>query len=74
MYKLDELSLALTGIIATMGGWTVSRLYKSADKAHSRIEKLEKSLVDRPYLESQLAPIRQDVNLILQHLLEKKKD
>ena len=72
MYKLDELSLALTGIIATMGGWTVSRLYKSADKAHSRIAVLEKSLVDRAYLESQLAPMRADINLILKTLLEKK--
>jgi hypothetical protein len=33
---------------------------------------LEINLVDRPYLESQLAPIRQDLNLILKHLLEKK--
>tara|TARA_R110002167_G_scaffold291652_1_gene496462 strand:- start:425 stop:592 length:168 start_codon:yes stop_codon:yes gene_type:complete len=55
-----------------MGGWTVSRLYKSADKAHSRIAVLEKSLVDRPYLESQLAPMRTDINLILKTLLEKK--
>jgi hypothetical protein len=72
LFKLDGISLALTSVIATMGGWTVSRLYKSADKAHSRIAVLEKSLVDRPYLESQLAPMRADINLILKTLLEKK--
>jgi len=72
LYKLDELSLALTGVLATVSGWIILRLYKSTDKAHSRIAILEKSLVDRSYLESQLAPIRADINLILKTLLEKK--
>ena len=52
--------------------WMIRRLFKSVDKAHARINVLERNLVDRAYLESQLAPIRQDLNLILKHLLESK--
>ncbi len=70
--KLNELFLAATGIITAGVAFLIRRLFRSADKAEARISLLEKSLVDRPYLEGQLAPIRQDLNLILKHLLEKK--
>ena len=74
MEKINELLLAAVGIISGISTFVIRRLFRSVDKAHSRLNELEKGLVTRPYLESQLAPIRQDVNLILQHLLEKKKD
>jgi len=70
--KLTELFFAAVGIISGISAWTIRRLFRSVDKAHSRISLLEKNLVDRPHLESQLTPIRQDLNLILKHLLEKK--
>ena len=70
--KLNELLISAVGIISLISAFIIKRLFSSVDKAHARINILEKNLVDRPYLESQLAPIRQDLNLILKHLLEKK--
>ena len=70
MEKINEIVLSIIGLFLAMSGWVVRRLFKSVDQAHARITTLEKSLVDRPYLESQLAPIRTDLNLILSHLLE----
>ena len=61
------------GIISGISAWIIRKLYRSTEKAHARISTLEKSLVDRPFLESQLAPIRTDLNLILSHLLEHRK-
>ena len=72
MDKISELLLAALGIIGGSVAWAIRRLFKSADKAHARINILEKSLVDRAYLESQLTPIRQDLKMILAHLLENK--
>jgi hypothetical protein len=71
--KLSEYLLAAVGVISGISAWVIRRLFRSVDKAHARITILEKSLVDRAYLESQLAPIRQDLNLILSHLLEHRK-
>jgi hypothetical protein len=70
--KLNELLIAAVGIIGGFIAFIIKRLHRSVDKAHARINVLEKNLVDRPFLESQLTPIRQDLNLILKHLLEKK--
>tara|TARA_R110002096_G_scaffold268131_1_gene461787 strand:- start:1024 stop:1305 length:282 start_codon:yes stop_codon:yes gene_type:complete len=73
LQKLNEWLIVAVGIIGGITGFTIKRLHRSVDKAHSRITSLEKLLVDRPFLESQLAPIRQDLNLILSHLLEHRK-
>ena len=70
--KLNELLLTAIGIISGISAFIIRRLFRSVDKAHARINVLEKNLVDRAFLESQLTPIRQDLNLILKHLLEKK--
>ena len=72
MEKLNELVLATTASFAAMGVWFFKRLFKSIDIAHERIDKLESQQVDRNYLETQLAPIREELNIIVQHLLEKK--
>tara|TARA_R110002020_G_C16298459_1_gene772966 strand:+ start:684 stop:935 length:252 start_codon:yes stop_codon:yes gene_type:complete len=71
--KINEIVLGIIGLFVAMSGWIIRRLFRSVDKAHARISVLEKNLVDRAYLESQLAPIRQDLNLILSHLLEHRK-
>ena len=71
--KLSEYLLAAIGIISGISAFIIRKLYRSTDKAHARISNLEKNIVDRPFLESQLAPIRQDLNLILSHLLEHRK-
>jgi hypothetical protein len=70
--KLNELLIAAVGIIGGFIAFIIKKLHRSVDKAHDRINALEKNLIDRAYLESQLTPIRQDLNLILKHLLEKK--
>ena len=73
MEKINEILVSIVGASVAFFGWIVRRLFKSIDKAHERITTLEKSIVDRQYLESQLAPIRQDLTLILSHLLEHRK-
>jgi hypothetical protein len=72
MDKMSE--LLITMITASIAGlaWILKRLFKRIDEAHHRIDKLDK-LVDRPYLETQLAPIRGEVSLILKTLLETSK-
>jgi hypothetical protein len=70
--KLNELFIAAIGVVSGISAFIIRRLFRSVDKAHARINVLEKTLVDRSFLESQLTPIRQDLNLILKHLLEKK--
>ncbi len=72
MDKINELFVAALGVIGGLVAWVIRRLFKSVDKAHARINVLEKNLVDRAYLESQLTPIRQDLKMILAHLLENK--
>jgi len=73
MDKINEFFVTAIGIISAGVAFLIRRLFRSVDKAHARINVLEKNLVDRPFLESQLAPIRQDLNLILSHLLEHRK-
>ena len=70
--KVTEIFLAAVGIISGLSTYIIRKLFKSVEKCEARINFLEKNLVDRAHLESQLTPIRQDVNLILKHLLEKK--
>ena len=68
---MNEVMLAITSGLVAIGIWIFKRLFKSIDIAHERIDKLE-GAVDRKYLETQLAPIRADLNIITQHLLDRK--
>jgi hypothetical protein len=70
--KITEIYIAITGGLVAIGLWLFKILFKSIDGAHERIDKLESKIVDRRYLENQLAPIRKDLNIILKHLLETK--
>lgn len=72
MDKINEIYIAVISGLLGVGLWIFKRLFKSIDIAHERIDRLESKQVDRGYLETQLAPIRQDLNIILQHLLGKK--
>ena len=71
--KINEIVLAISGALVAVGVWIFKRLFKSIDIAHDRIDKLESTNVDRKYLETQLAPIRADLNIITQHLLNHRK-
>lgn len=72
MDKISELLITLLGLVGGISAWIIRKLFRDVDKAHARLNELERGLVTRPFLESQLAPIRQDVNLILKALIEKK--
>jgi hypothetical protein len=71
--KINEMYIAITSGLLGTGLWIFKRLFKSIDLAHERIDRLESKVVDRAYLESQLVPIRQDLKIILKHLLGTKK-
>jgi len=71
--KINEMYIAVTSGLLGIGLWIFKRLFKSIDLAHERIDRLESKVVDRAYLESQLVPIRQDLKIILKHLLGTKK-
>ena len=73
MDKINEVYLAVTSGLLAVGLWIFKRLFRSIDIAHERIDKLEAKQVDRAHLVKQLAPIRQYLNIILQHLLGNKK-
>ena len=73
MDKINEIVMAVSSGLLGVGLWIFKRLFKSIDIAHERIDKLESKQMDRQYLETQLAPIRKDLNIILEHLLGNKK-
>ncbi len=73
MDKINEIVIAVSSGLLGVGLWIFKRLFKSIDIAHERIDKLESKQMDRQYLETQLAPIRKDLNIILEHLLGNKK-
>ena len=73
MEKFDDLLIGAIGIIGGFIAFAGKRIFNSVDKTNARVDILEHDLVSRAYLETQLAPIRQDLNLILSHLLEHRK-
>ena len=73
MDKVSDVFLWIGGIVATGGSFLLNRMWKSIDLSHSRIDRIENKVVCREHLESQLIPIRQDVNMILQHLLKHRE-
>ena len=74
MDKINEVVIAVSSGLLGIGLWIFKRLFKSIDLAHERIDRLESKNVDLAYLESQLVPIRQDLKIILKHLLGTKND
>ena len=72
MDKINEIIVAICSALVAVGVWIFKRLFKSIDVSHDRLDKLESQTVDRKYLETQLAPIRQDLNIITQHLINRK--
>jgi hypothetical protein len=71
--KFNDVFLWVGGVVATGSSFLLNRMWKSIDLSHSRIDKIENKVVCREHLESQLIPIRQDVNMILKHLLKHRE-
>ena len=71
--KITDVVIWISGVTAATASWIVNKLWKSIDLAHSRIDKIESKVVSCAFLESQLSPIRNDLNMILKHLLEHRK-
>ena len=74
MDKISDLFFWVCGILVGGVSWILTRLFKSVDLAHRRIDRIESQVVDRSFLESQLAPIRTDLNMIMKHLLSENKN
>ena len=74
MDKISDLFFWVCGILVGGASWILTRLFKSVDLAHRRIDRIESQVVDRSFLESQLAPIRTDLNMIMKHLLSENKN
>jgi len=70
--KFSELLFGVSIIIAGAFGWVIKNLRGDAIAAHKRIDELEKRIVSPEQLENTLKPIREDLQLILNHLLRKK--
>ena len=70
--KLNELFFAVLTIMAGAFGWIIKNIKSEATEAHKRIDSLERRIVTYEQLENTLKPIRTDLTLIKEHLLDKK--
>jgi hypothetical protein len=73
MEKLDQIFIATVSALGAMGGFIIKKLHTRVDNLEDKVEQIGKKIVDREYLETQLAPIRSDLNLILSHLLKHRQ-
>lgn len=69
----NDMFIWVSGVIIAGVSYLVNRLFKSIDLAHSRIDTIESKVVSCAFLESQLSPIRADLNMIVKHLLEHRQ-
>lgn len=54
-------------------GWIIKTIRSGTTSADKRIDDMERRIITKENLESALSPLRSDVNLILQTLLDRKK-
>ena len=71
--KLNEMLFFVLTILAGAFGWIIKTLRADTSSAHKRIDDMERRIITKENLESALSPLRNDVNLILKILLERKK-
>ena len=70
--KFNELYFGVVTILAGAFGWIIKNIRRDALNAHKRINDLERRIVSPEQLENTLKPIRDDIQTILNHLLQKK--
>ena len=71
--KLNEMLFFILTILAGAFGWIIKTIRSDTTSAHKRIDDIERRIVTKENLETALSPIRSDVNLILQTLLDRNK-
>jgi hypothetical protein len=71
--KLNEMLFFVLTILAGAFGWIIKTIRSDTTSAHKRIDDMERRIITKENLESALSPLRNDVNLILKTLLERKK-
>ena len=74
MDKLQEIFIAMVVSVIGIFSFMARRIFSTVDSQNKRIDKLESKIIDQQFLESQIAPIRSDLNIILKHLLANKKE
>ena len=71
--KFNELFFGAVTIMAGAFGWIIKNIKTDATEAHKRIDAMERRIVSYEQLENTLKPIRTDLTLIKEHLLNDKK-
>ena len=71
--KLNEMLFFVLTILAGAFGWIIKTIRSDTTSAHKRIDDMERRIITKENLESALSPLRNDINLILKTLLERKK-
>jgi hypothetical protein len=74
MDKIQEVLIAMAVSVIGIFSFMAKRIFSTVDSQNKRIDKLERKIIDQQFLESQIAPIRSDLNIILKHLLANKND
>lgn len=65
---MDKFSEMLIGTLAVVGGFLTKRIFNNHDALADRISALEKTVVTK----HDLKPIERNVDIILNHILNKK--
>ena len=71
--KMNEMLFFILTILAGAFGWIIKTIRSDTTSAHKRIDDMERRIITKENIESALSPLRSDVNLILQTLLDRKK-
>ena len=71
--KMNEMLFFILTILAGAFGWIIKTIRSDTTSAYKRIDDMERRIIIKENLESALSPLRSDVNLILQTLLDRKK-
>ena len=71
--KMNEMLFFILTILAGAFGWIIKTILSDTTSAHKRIDDMERRIITKENLKSALSPLRSDVNLIFQTLLDRKK-
>ena len=70
MDKITEFLAVAIGAITTMGGFLVKKLWSRVDSLEGQVDEQDRYIERKLLTKEDLMPIRDTLNLILQHLLE----